>query len=256
VHAVTFLGFLALGVALGAFGTLIGVGGGFLLVPLLAFLYPHEPASVLTAISLATIAANALSGSISYLRMGRTDVRAGIVFAIAGLPGSVVGAMATRWIDRRVFDPLLGAVLLLAAVLVGWRSRRHTGDDAHAPVRPRRLALGAVASVGVGFLSSLLGIGGGVLHVPLLVFLLGFPVHVATATSHLVLAVLALAGTLVHVADGTLRPGLARVVPLVIGVLAGAPVGARLSSRIAASPILRGLAVALALVGVRLLFMH
>lgn len=255
MHAVPFLGFLALGLALGAFGTLIGVGGGFLLVPLLAVLYPREPASILTAISLATIAANAIAGSITYARMGRLDLRAGLVFAVAGIPGSILGAMVTGRLDRRVFDPLLGVVLLLAAVLVGWRSR--LGDRAEgtrAPRDGRRLAVGAAASVLVGFLASLLGIGGGVMHVPLLVFLLGFPVHIATATSHFVLAILAVTAVIVHAADGTLRPGLARLTPLVLGVLVGAPFGARISARVPATPILRGLAVALALVGVRMIF--
>ena len=66
-------GFLALGLLLGAFGTMIGVGGGFLLLPLLLFAYPHDPPSVLTAISLSVVCANATTGSIAYARMRRVD---------------------------------------------------------------------------------------------------------------------------------------------------------------------------------------
>ena len=105
----------------------------------------------------------------------------------------------------------------------------------------------------VGFLSSLLGIGGGIIHVPVLSQLLGFPVHVATATSHFVLAIMALAGSLVHLATGELRPGLGRVAALAAGVLIGAQVGARLSSRVHGVWIMRGLAVALGFVGLRIL---
>jgi hypothetical protein len=261
-------GFLALGVGLGAFGTMIGAGGGFLLLPLLVFAYPHDPASVLTAISLCVVCVNATSGSIAYARMRRIDVGAGLVFAAAGMPGAVLGALATTRLDRRVFDPLLGVVLLLGAAAIMVRrapapervptGEHHTLVEADGTVHHyrRRLAAGAALSVLVGFTSSLLGIGGGILHVPLMVFVLGFPVHVATATSHFVLAILSLTGVLVHLADGSLRAGLDRALPLSVGVLLGAPLGARASSRVHPMLILRGLAVALALVGLRLLFAH
>src|SRR5262249_57708771 len=106
-------GYALLGLAVGAFGTLIGAGGGWLLAPILAFLDPHEPASSLTAISLAIVCLNAASGSIAYGRMRRIDARAALAFSAAGLPGSILGAWATRFIDRRVFDPLLGITLLV-----------------------------------------------------------------------------------------------------------------------------------------------
>jgi len=259
-------GFLLLGVVVGAFGTLIGAGGGFLLLPLLLFLYPHEPPDVLTAISLATVFANALSGSIAYARMRRIDLRAGLVFALAGVPGAVLGAVVTTRLDRGVFDPLLGLALIAGAAVIVARSRSVT--DAHPTAGTRvlveadgtthryspRIALGTVLSAGVGFLSSLLGIGGGILHVPVMAVLLGFPVHVATATSHFVLAILALAGVLTHLAHGSLHAGLDRALPLAVGVVVGAQFGARASSRVHGPWILRGLALALAVVGARLLF--
>jgi uncharacterized membrane protein YfcA len=265
---VPLLGFIVLGMIVGAFGTLIGAGGGFLLLPLLLFLYPHERPSVLTGISLAVVFVNALSGSAAYARMRRIDLRAGLVFAAAGLPGAVLGAMATNRLDRRVFDPLLGAVLLAGAMVVFFRPHQairplsSTGNrtlvelDGTVHHYKPRILLGAALSVLVGFLSSLLGIGGGILHVPIMAYLLGFPVHVATATSHFVLAILALTGALTHVADGTLRGGLDRALPISAGALLGAQGGARLSSRLHGHWILRSLAVALAAVGVRLLLAH
>jgi uncharacterized membrane protein YfcA len=259
------IGFGLLGVAVGTLGTLIGAGGGFLLIPILVFLHPGDSAAVLTGISLTVVCANATAGSVAYGWMRRIDVRAGLLFVLAGLPGAVAGAWATLHIPRDVFDPLLGCVLILgaAAVLLNPASGRHAPPSARTRtlverdgtthVYAPRVALGAGLSAGVGFLSSLLGIGGGILHVPAMVYLLGFPTHVATATSHFVLAFLALAGVLVHVAQGSLRPGLDRALPLSAGVLAGAPIGAWLSTRIHGRWILRGLALALASVGLRLL---
>ena len=113
--------------------------------------------------------------------------------------------------------------------------------------------VGIVLSVFVGFLSSLLGVGGGFIHVPALTRLLNFPVHVATATSHFVLAVMALTGTLVHVANGVFAHGIHRTAILAVGVILGAQAGAHLSNRVGGKLIIRGLAVALIFVGIRLI---
>jgi uncharacterized membrane protein YfcA len=114
--------------------------------------------------------------------------------------------------------------------------------------------LAAILSLGVGFVSSVLGIGGGIIHVPVLTALLGFPVHIATATSHFALAVMAGTGTLTHVVTGGFQHGIRRAIMLSVGVLIGAQVGARLSNRLHGPGILRLLAVALVFVAVRLLF--
>ena len=113
--------------------------------------------------------------------------------------------------------------------------------------------LGVVLSLFVGYVSSFLGIGGGIIHVPILVYLLNFPVHVATATSHFILAVMALTGTIVHIVDGAFGQGVHHMVPLSIGVVLGAQVGARSSRFFEGVWIVRSLALALGLVGVRIL---
>ena len=115
------------------------------------------------------------------------------------------------------------------------------------------LPTGVGVSLLVGYFSSLLGIGGGIIHVPVLVQVLNFPVHIATATSHFILAIMAFTGTLVHVATGTFPHGVYLTLALSAGVLAGAPLGARLSNRLSGSWIIRALAVALAFVALRIL---
>jgi uncharacterized protein len=76
-----------IGLGVGAFGTLIGAGGGFILTPILLLLYPHDSAQTLTAISLAAVFFNAASGTTAYARQRRIDYRNGVVFALATLPG-------------------------------------------------------------------------------------------------------------------------------------------------------------------------
>lgn len=113
--------------------------------------------------------------------------------------------------------------------------------------------VGIVLSLFVGFMSSFLGIGGGIIHVPAMAYLLNFPVHIATATSHFVLAIMTFTGSLVHIWTGSFHHGAHRVAALAMGVLVGAQLGAYLSNKIKGSWIIRGLALALALVGGRIL---
>jgi uncharacterized membrane protein YfcA len=254
-----FLPLVPLGFVVGAYGTLIGAGGGFVLVPVLLVLYPHERPEVITAISLAVIFFNAASGSVAYARMKRIDYTAGLWFSAAAVPGAILGALSTSFIPRRTFDALFGALLLLISAYLFVRPHsKHTGpeslltsaDDLNSPANLRK---GSVLSVFVGYFSSLLGIGGGIIHVPALVRILRFPVHIATATSHFILAFMALTATLSHVATGVFHHGVRRSIALSIGVVIGAQLGARLSTRLSGNWILRGLAVALALVGIRIL---
>ena len=102
-----------LGLAVGTFGTLIGAGGGFLLLPILAVLYPDAPPQLLTSISLAVVFFNVLSGSAAYARQGRIDFVAGNVFALASIPGAIAGAIVVRYVPRGTFD-IIFAVMLLA----------------------------------------------------------------------------------------------------------------------------------------------
>ena len=253
-----WFGLVLLGVVVGLFGTMIGAGGGFILVPILLILYPHDRPEIITCISLAVVFFNAASGSIAYAKMGRIDYRGAIIFSLATMPGAILGALCTSAIPRRQFDAILGGLLLALAIALFVRPVQPPADaglGSGEPVRRsrRQYTLGAILSIGVGFMSSLLGIGGGIIHVPAMVYLLGYPVHVATATSHLTLAAMALVGTIVHVVTGTFTSGIRRTIYLAIGVLVGAQLGAAFSNRVRGVWIMRGLAVALAVVAIRVL---
>lgn len=261
---------IPLGFIMGTYGTLIGAGGGFLVVPLLLVLYQAEDPEIITSISLAVIAFNALSGSVAYARMGRINYKAGILFSIAAIPGAVLGALSTALLSRLAFDTMFGLLLIISSAYllihpIGVRntSRKKTlppyphnplTSDHSRAIHRDKFTVGMVLSFFVGYLSSMLGIGGGIIHVPVLVRLLDFPVHCATATSHFILAVMALSGTIVHVVTGTFYHGLHRTIALSIGVIGGAQAGAALSEHVSGSWIIRGLAVALGVVGLRLLF--
>ena len=259
------------GFVIGTYGTLIGAGGGFVLVPMLLLFYPEEAPEVITSISLAVVFFNALSGSYAYARLKRVDYRSGLLFGAATLPGAILGALTTSVIPRPLFDALLGVLMIVASAFLIFHTHKKNRENksniqncltrnlleadgtAHTFSYSPKAGIGL--SLVVGYLSSLLGIGGGIIHVPALVHLLNFPVHIATATSQFMLTIMSLAGTVVHIATGTFHHGFRRTIALSIGVLLGAQLGAFLSRRMGGVWIIRGLAVALGIVGIRILIL-
>lgn len=259
--------FILLGFGVGAIGTLIGAGGGFILLPVLLLIYPDLDPEVLTSISLAVVFFNSTSGSLAYARLKRIDFRSGMIFAVATLPGAIIGAYTTHLIPRHVFDIILGILLLGISLFLLFKPRYQTRALITRNFRTLRkltdregntyswsfnMATGVAISFVVGFLSSLLGIGGGIIHVPVLTALLHFPIPLATATSHFILAIMSLAGTGAHIAQGNLNTTWPLVLTLGAGVVVGAQVGAWASHRTKPEWIVRVLALALFVVALRL----
>lgn len=264
---------LILGLMVGCFGTMVGAGGGFILVPILLLLYPDKNPEVITSISLAVVCLNASSGTIAYAFKKRIDYKSAWLFCITTLPGSVLGALATSYISRKSFNIIFGLILLILAVVLlikptknlsktegrptksFWQMARYLIDiDGVRHIYRYNLLLGIILSFFVGFASSLLGIGGGIIHVPAMVNLLNFPIHIATATSHFVLSLMGFSGSVVHYLKGDLQEGVFQIIWLGLGVIIGAQFGARLSTRIRGKVIIQCLAVALLLVSLRILW--
>ncbi len=245
-----------LGFAVGAYGTLVGAGGGSVLVPVLLFMLPDATPASVTAISLGVVFFNAYSGTIAYMRMGRINYYAGTLFSIAGVPGAILGVQLVHEVPRTLFDLLFGVLLFgIGAFLIrdplGGRELE-TGVESTGTDTPHA-RLGSIGSAYIAVLSSLLGIGGGIIHVPFLIRVLRMPPHSATATSHFVLTFMALTATITHVVMGEFSEGLNRTMYLAVGVMMGAPLGAALSSKVQGSLIVRLLAAALCFVGIRLI---
>jgi uncharacterized membrane protein YfcA len=204
--------------------------------------------------------------------MGRIDYKSGLMFAAATIPGAIMGALTTGLVPRRLFDLLFGVMLVAGAALLflrpavkspeGARQVQHLQVSRHLVTTEGETYdykfnpyVGLGISLVVGYASSFLGIGGGIIHVPALIYFLDFPVHVATATSHFILAIMAFTGTLVHIWTGSFHAGARYTLSLSMGVLLGAPLGAQLSNRLQGTWIVRSLALALAVVGVRILLL-
>jgi uncharacterized protein len=267
---------ILLGFIVGTIGTLIGAGGGFLLVPILIIMHPTFKPETITAISMAVVACNSISGSAAYMSSKRVDYKAGIIFALFTIPGSILGVFTTKILPRDIFDIIFGIILISVAIFLFFKGGRKS--SAKKPLTAHKgwvqqhlvdkwneqydyaydVRKGNVLSVFVGYFSPLLGIGGGIIHVPAMVEWLRFPVHIATATSHFILAIMATVSVLVHYYTGSYDNPLIlkMVIGLIIGVIPGAQLGAYLSRRIHGKLIVRALAISLSIVAVRILILR
>jgi uncharacterized membrane protein YfcA len=248
---ITILTFFILGIAVGTFGTLVGIGGGIILVPIFLLILHYTPQQAVGT-SLVVVFLNAISGTYAYIKQKKVYYDAAVRFAIATVPGAFAGSYLVSYFTSKTFNIAFGILLMIFAIIMFYRTVGKQIDDKpfDKDTFQYNRALGVFFSFFVGFLSSILGIGGGIVHVPLLVYILGFPAHVATATSHFVLAISSLFGVTSHLALGNvlLLPALS----IGIGATLGAQLGARLSLKVKSRVILMLLSLAMAALGLRL----
>jgi uncharacterized membrane protein YfcA len=263
-------GFIVFGFFVGTYGSMVGVGGGFLIVPVLLAL--GSPARVAAGTSVVVVLANAASSTLSYLRQKRVDLRSGLIFSLAGIPGAILGAWADQHLPHRVFTVLFGLLLVAVAIRAVIAKNEPPPsapprDESAAPGEHSRDFVDAMgvrhqyrfniwAAIGVsaftGFLASMFGICGGVVQVPAMVYLFQFPTHIAVATSQLVIFITATFGAATHAYYGDILPLPALF--LSIGAISGAQLGARLSSRMHPGPLMRWFSVAVAAAALYLIF--
>jgi uncharacterized membrane protein YfcA len=260
---------LPLGLASGAYGTIIGAGGGFVLVPAL-LLFSDKPADELTGISLTVVLLTGISASIAYGRQRRIDYLTALLLGSATVPGGILGALAVNSVPRPAFDVVFGVLLLAVGTSI---LRRRDAIAVRPPltgpgVLHRDLAAedevtyhyaypvwqGLGLSGGIGFFAALFGIGGGVIQVPMMITVLRIPLPVAVATSTLMIIFVSASAVAVHVVGGQLTGENALIALLLAaGAVPGAQLGAFLARRFASTTVTGLLVAALALVGIRLI---
>ena len=266
-----------IGLGSGAYGVLVGAGGGFILGPALLVISDSEPENVAGTV-LAAIALNSALASWTYRKAGVVDYRSGLLFAGAAAPGAVVGAIWSGAVAPEAFRIAFGALLILLAAYLALRptiSDDGGGDERGgnvpklfaATVKTRTIrtqdgdthvyrfdeALATSFNVALGFVSSFFGVGGGFLRTPILVTVFGFPVRVAAASSVFALALYGGAGAATHAALGHIEP-FPTLVFGGIGLALGGQIGARLSGRVKGAWIMRMLLVVVLALGIRLIW--
>lgn len=264
---------IAFGLVAGIYGTIIGAGGGFLIVPMLIFGLAFAPPDA-AGTSLLAVLFNAISATASFHIEGRIDVRTAVAFSLATLPGSIVGAFLSNVVSFETFNFAFAIILILSAGLLTIRpeaSAASAVEEGRAGDRPRPGEVtrritdargrvftysftewqGIVLSFFVGIVSSLFGVGGGILITPAMVVLFGFPTLVAAATAQFIVAVTALSGVVSHFNLGNVDITVGLLLSL--GTVVGAQIGAALSRRLHGRLVRRLLSLALLGVAARLL---
>jgi uncharacterized membrane protein YfcA len=214
----------------GFVGTMIGIGGGAIMVPFLT-LAGIDIKRVVPA-SLLAILGTSAGGLRQLFRRGLVDYRLAVILELASTTGAFTGVAMFGRMKSRELVAVLGLVLILSGILFLIRQRtvRSRGIEEYKPISLRENIAAVAAALTVsyiaGMLSAMLGIGGGVIKVPTLVLILNLPIHAAVSTSKLMVGITALAGVIGHIATGRMDW------PLALLLLTGTYTGATLSTRI------------------------
>ena len=220
------LGFFA-----GAYGALVGLGGGIILVPVLS-IWLGLPIKTAVGISLVCVIATSTGAAAVYVQRHLTDLRLGVVLELATVLGAITGAAIVTFLPDRLIKGLFAAFLAYAAVMMlRQKPGAESGESQTVPAyEARNYPLGLGVSYVAGSVSGILGIGGGPIKVPMMYLLMGVPIKVAAATSNFMIGVTAAASAFLYYGRGDIVVAVAA--PLASGVFAGALVGSRLSARL------------------------
>ena len=222
IATLTFL--LVVGLGAGTLGSMLGVGGGIIMVPALTFL--NVPPTQAASTSLIAVMATSISSTIEYSRQKRINYGLGLQIAACAIPGGVLGAVLSEYLLQDTFKLYFGILLILTGLYILYRNS--VLKDRHIKRRSLALQVGVfAASFGAGIISSLFGVGGGIIFVPAMLLVLGLTMHRAAPTSQFTLMMTAIAGVFTHSALG--HPDYLQAIVLSIGAFVGAQIGARLS---------------------------
>ena len=255
----------------GLLGSLTGLGGGVVVIPVLTLCFGVDFHYAVGAALVASIATSSGSGS-AYVKEGITNIRLGMFLEIATTLGAVAGAIIAVWLNNNVIAVIYGLVLILTGTMQFAKKQDHTGIQGSQVARRLKLfgtwpqkdgSLKAyeLRNVGRGFsvmgiagmLSGILGIGSGVLKVIAMDNMMKVPFKVSTTTSNFMMGVTACASAVVYVQRGNIVPGIA--CPVLIGVLLGALTGARLLKRLDVRVLRKVFAIAVFMVAANMIYM-
>ncbi len=216
---------IPLGIAAGILGSMIGLGGGIIVVPVLTF-FGFSP-TVTASSSLFAAFSNAVSSTISYWRQKRIEYTIGIRLALLAIPGTIIGAFVSSDVTPAVFKILFGLVLVASSVYIFYQRKIETREYNKSK---QVLVLAVFASFFAGIISGFFGIGGGIIFVPLMVVAMGMGMKNAAPTSQLILLFVSFSGLVTHSILG--HPDYYQALLLSIGAFVGGIIGARLSLEI------------------------
>ncbi len=240
------------GVMTGILGGMFGIGGGIFLIPVLVMVF-HLPMHQAIAASIVTVIATSSATAAVYVDKGLTNIRLGMSLEVMTTIGAVLGGLVANQVPGDTLRIIFSIFLLCMAAVMYWKSRSGK-ENIYPPTAETRIsgvyidpACGESVSYGVrrlgagmgisflaGNMSGLLGVGGGIIKVPVMSMVCGVPIKAATATSNFMIGVTAVASAFIYLAHGHVHPyyTAAAALGVFIGSRAGTMLGAKLSPRL------------------------
>ena len=216
---------IPLGFAAGILGSIIGLGGGIIIVPVLTFL--GFPPTLTASNSIFAVFSNAVASSISYAKQRRIEYSIGLKLGLLSIPGTIIGALVSSEITPQFFKILFALILISASIYI-FSKRKIEPKNYNLSKQIMILAIGA--SFFAGIISGLFGVGGGIIFVPLMVVAMGLSMKNAAPTSQFILLFASASALITHTLLG--HPDFYQALLLSAGAFVGGLVGARLSLEI------------------------
>ena len=242
------------GLVAGLFGSLLGLGGGVLIIPLLTLVF-GVPMKEAIVTSLICVIATSCGAASLYVKKHLADIRLGMTLELATTIGAIVGGLVAGIIKPDVLAILFSLILFYIALsMVRKRVKENLegNPSAQKDYRILNLPLGMGASFFAGNISGLLGVGGGVIKVPVMYLKMGIPLRIATATSNFMIGVTATAGAFVYYARGEVNLLVSGAT--MIGVFFGALIGSRILHLIKMEYLKKAFIIVLLYLSVEMLF--
>ena len=251
MEPVLIVALLVVGIGAGALGTLFGLGGGILFIPLLTILFGLT-ASEAVAVSLVGIIATSTGATSYYVKNGFANIRLGLLLEITTCIGAMAGAFLAVYVANWALLAVFGCVLIYGAVTMIIKKEKIIEDSdendmmnftytAGGAEQKRykvvNVGSGLAVCTGAGLLASLTGVGGGTIKVPLMNIRMHVPIKVATATSSYMIGITAFSGAIIFFISGNLLLDYAAAIA--IGAFLGSLIGTRASKIIDAAPLRR-----------------
>ncbi|WYP27226.1 sulfite exporter TauE/SafE family protein [Alkalihalobacillus sp. FSL W8-0930] len=240
---------ILLGLIASSYGVIIGAGGGFIFVPLLLLFYDITPAEA-AGTGLLIVLISSLSGVFSYIKQKRVNYKIGLLVAIGAIPGTFLGNTLISFVPEATFYKIFALMLLGLGFFQIFRAP--TEQNSLVISKEKQQLILPLIGVGVGTISSFFGIGGGFIVVPILIYVFGLRIHLATATSIFALMIYSSIGSIPPLLKGSIDWTV--LAWSGIGVLIGSQLGAFISKRLNTTVVTRMLATVVILMGVLLIW--
>lgn len=262
---------ILIGLVASSLGSLIGLGGGIIVVPALLYvsslgILPDITPREIVGTSLFTMIFTGMSSTIGYVKHKTIDYKSGLVFLAGSAPGGICGAWMVKHLDVQAFNLYFGLFVLLVSAVMVLRSKikpipynkesgyTRTFTDASGQTFEYGYnpVVGILISLAIGFISGIFGVGGGSLMVPAMILFFYFPPHVAVATSMFMIFLSSIISSIAHISFGNINWLYA--LALIPGAWIGAQIGVYLNGRLKSKTIVLLLRAILIIIGIRLIY--